>query len=108
MNFRPRPKRTCMIDGKKMRWSEYKQMLKQRKHSPFEDGSSPDGNHYLSKKIMMMIENITIDSTIIQIRKKMKWMMIQPKKRKKKSMMNAVQMLVTILKKRLPMPINFD
>ena len=38
-----------MIDGKKMRWSEYKQMLKQRKHSPFDDGSSPDGNHYSSE-----------------------------------------------------------
>ncbi|CAF3544384.1 unnamed protein product [Rotaria sordida] len=48
--YRPRPKRTCVIDGKKMRWSEYKQMLKQRKHSPFDDRSSPDGNHYLSIK----------------------------------------------------------
>ena len=26
-------------------------MLKQRKHSPFDDSSSPDGNHYLRKKI---------------------------------------------------------
>jgi hypothetical protein len=24
-------------------------MLKQRKHSPFDDRSSPDGSHYLSK-----------------------------------------------------------
>jgi hypothetical protein len=24
-------------------------MLKQRKHSPFDDQSSPDGSHYLSK-----------------------------------------------------------
>ncbi|CAF0789869.1 unnamed protein product [Rotaria sp. Silwood1] len=48
--YRPRPKRTCVIDGKKMRWSEYKQMLKNRKHSPFDDQSSPDGNHYLSIK----------------------------------------------------------
>ncbi|CAF2305724.1 unnamed protein product [Rotaria sp. Silwood2] len=48
--YRPRPKRTCVIDGKKMRWSEYKQMLKNRKHSPFDDALSPDGNHYLSIK----------------------------------------------------------
>ncbi|CAF1344676.1 unnamed protein product [Adineta steineri] len=48
--YRPRPKRTCVIDGKKMRWSEYKQMLKQRKHSPFDDQLSPEGGQYLNVK----------------------------------------------------------
>ncbi|CAF1304466.1 unnamed protein product [Adineta steineri] len=48
--YRPRPKRTCVIDGKKMRWSEYKQMLKQRKHSPFDDQLSPEGGQYLNLK----------------------------------------------------------
>ncbi|CAF1271447.1 unnamed protein product [Adineta steineri] len=45
--YRPRPKRTCVIDGKKIRWSEYKQMLKQQKVGPFDEQSSPDGSHYL-------------------------------------------------------------
>ena len=32
--------------------SEYKQMLKQRKHSPFDDQSSPDGSQYHSKYLI--------------------------------------------------------
>ncbi|CAF0882024.1 unnamed protein product [Rotaria sordida] len=46
--YRPRPKRTCVVDGKKIRWSEYKQMLKQRKIGPFDEQYSPDDNHYLN------------------------------------------------------------
>ncbi|CAF1251742.1 unnamed protein product [Rotaria sp. Silwood1] len=46
--YRPRPKRTCVVDGKKIRWSEYKQMLKQRKIGPFDEQYSPDGSHYLN------------------------------------------------------------
>ena len=36
--------------------SEYKQMLKQRKHSPFDDQASPDGSHYLGKYLRLLFD----------------------------------------------------
>jgi hypothetical protein len=30
-------------------------MLKQRKHSPFDDRSSPDGSHYISKYFVLCL-----------------------------------------------------
>jgi hypothetical protein len=37
-------------------------MLKQRKHSPFDDQSSPDGSHYLSKYFSVFSFFIKIDN----------------------------------------------
>eukprot|EP00094_Tigriopus_californicus_P001602 TCALIF_01549-PA protein Name:"Similar to sox6 Transcription factor Sox-6 (Xenopus tropicalis)" AED:0.41 eAED:0.41 QI:0/0/0.33/0.33/1/1/3/551/213 len=50
--YRPRPKRTCIVDGKKLRISEYKSLMKKRREEmrqlwckDGEDGGSTGGQH---------------------------------------------------------------
>jgi hypothetical protein len=43
-------------------------MLKQRKHSPFDDQSSPDGNHYLRKYFSFFFIHFLLISFYIDIK----------------------------------------